>query len=517
MSGTSSPGAGGGPRSRSSSACSTSSDAEDAEDYRRGGYHPVKLGDTFKGGRYLVVKKLGWGHFSTVWLVKDLELSGKRGGGGECESRDVFGALKIQKSATHYREAAMDEIKILKQIKDKDPDGKMPVAHLLDWFEHLGPNGKHVCIVMESLGDNLLTLVKLYDYRGIPMEVVKMVARNTLEALNFLHSELQIIHTDLKPENVLLMGKVPKSLKMVKKKKGKSRRKKESGKAAQKEGGSHHPQQPVAYVPQEGKIAKALASGAPLTKNQKKKLKKKQKKMAATMAQNGAPEGSNGAAKAEKAAHKAATATNGKHGAPSNGNGSRKAALEDELMRMEVRSLSLSEVAASLPKECKVIDLGNACWTYKKFTSDIQTRQYRCPEVILGASYSTPADIWSLACIIFELVTGDYLFEPKTGKEYSRDEDHLALFQEALGKIPKRIALKGKYARDFFNRNGELKHIKKLEFWPLADVFADKYDLEPEEAECMASFLHLMLDYDPEKRATAHECLQHPWLAQGKR
>lgn len=29
----------------------------------------------------------------------------------------------------------------------------------------------------------------------------------------------------------------------------------------------------------------------------------------------------------------------------------------------------------------KVVDFGNACWTYKQFTSDIQTRQYRCPEV----------------------------------------------------------------------------------------------------------------------------------------
>ena len=36
-----------------------------------GGYHPVKLGEKFKQGRYVVLKKLGWGHFSTVWLVLD--------------------------------------------------------------------------------------------------------------------------------------------------------------------------------------------------------------------------------------------------------------------------------------------------------------------------------------------------------------------------------------------------------------------------------------------------------------
>lgn len=44
---------------------------EDWEDYVKGGYHPVKIGDTFSDERYIVVRKLGWGHFSTVWLAKD--------------------------------------------------------------------------------------------------------------------------------------------------------------------------------------------------------------------------------------------------------------------------------------------------------------------------------------------------------------------------------------------------------------------------------------------------------------
>ena len=36
-----------------------------------GGYHPVRLGERYKDGRYVVLRKLGWGHFSTVWLVRD--------------------------------------------------------------------------------------------------------------------------------------------------------------------------------------------------------------------------------------------------------------------------------------------------------------------------------------------------------------------------------------------------------------------------------------------------------------
>ena len=42
-----------------------------------GGYHPVRIGDVFANGRYRVLRKLGWGHFSTVWLVLDTQ-TGKK-------------------------------------------------------------------------------------------------------------------------------------------------------------------------------------------------------------------------------------------------------------------------------------------------------------------------------------------------------------------------------------------------------------------------------------------------------
>ena len=52
------------------------------------------------------------------------------------------------------------------------------------------------------------------------------------------------------------------------------------------------------------------------------------------------------------------------------------------------------------PVSVKIADLGNACWVHRHFTEDIQTRQYRCLEVLIGATYDTPADIWSLACMV---------------------------------------------------------------------------------------------------------------------
>lgn len=46
---------------------------EDCSDYCKGGYYPVKIGDLFLN-RYHVTRKLGWGHFSTVWLCWDLQV-----------------------------------------------------------------------------------------------------------------------------------------------------------------------------------------------------------------------------------------------------------------------------------------------------------------------------------------------------------------------------------------------------------------------------------------------------------
>lgn len=41
-------------------------------------------------------------------------------------------------------------------------------------------------------------------------------------------------------------------------------------------------------------------------------------------------------------------------------------------------------------------------------------------QVLLGAGYSTPADMWSCACLVFELVTGDLLFEPRAHRDYDK-------------------------------------------------------------------------------------------------
>ncbi|KAL5709657.1 non-specific serine/threonine protein kinase [Ranunculus cassubicifolius] len=447
-----------------------SSEDEGREDYKRGGYHLVQIGDSFKNGRYVVQNKLGWGHFSTVWLAWDT-------------LNPRYVALKIQKSAPLYTEAGMDEIKILKQISEGDPEDNKNVVKLLDHFKHSGPNGQHVCMVFEYLGDNLLTLIKYSDYRGLPVHMVKEICYHVLVGLDYMHRQLSMIHTDLKPENILLCSMIDPS------------------KDPRKSG--------AALILPSSKDKSTVECGAPkeiksstegLTKNQKKKIRKRAKRT--TQSSNDMIDSTSDAEDGSQ--------NNGKGGSHADGinNGRQEKQGNRRGSRAERQKL-LQEVEL----KCKLVDFGSACWTHKQFTTDIQTRQYRSPEVLIGAKYSTPVDLWSFACICFELATGDVLFDPHSGDKFDRDEDHLALMMELVGTMPRKIALGGKYSRDFFNRYGDLRHIRRLRFWPLNKVLSEKYAFSEQDAIEMEEFLVPILDFSPEKRPTAAQLLAHPWIA----
>ncbi|XP_020606027.1 SRSF protein kinase 1-like isoform X2 [Orbicella faveolata] len=150
------------------------SDEEEQEepgDYCKGGYHPVRLGDLFNN-RYSIIRKLGWGHFSTVWLAWDLK-----------DRR--FVALKIVKSASHYTETAIDEMKLLRTVHTADANhtGYKHVVQLTDDFKIVGINGSHICMVFEVLGHNLLKLIIKSSYKGIPILQVKSIIKQV--SLNF--------------------------------------------------------------------------------------------------------------------------------------------------------------------------------------------------------------------------------------------------------------------------------------------------------------------------------------------
>ncbi|KAG2695147.1 hypothetical protein I3843_07G002100 [Carya illinoinensis] len=415
--------------------CSSSSgseeDEEGMESYRKGGYHAVRVGDQFAGGRYIAQRKLGWGQFSTVWLAYDTRTS-------------EFVALKIQKSAAQFAQAALHEIEVLSAIASGDPSNSRCIVRLIDHFKHTGPNGQHLCMVLEFLGDSLLRLIRYNRYKGLGLNQVREICKCILAGLDYLHRELGLIHTDLKPENILLFSTIDPSKDPVR-----------SGLT------------PILERPE------GNPNGGTTMNLIEKKLKRRARRAVAKISERRASMGG--------------------------GLGGGGAKSERNLDGIDVR--------------CKVVDFGNACWADNQFAQEIQTRQYRAPEVILQAGYSFSVDMWSFACTAFELATGDMMFAPSSGKGFSEDEDHLALMMELLGKMPRKVAIGGARSKDFFDRHGDLKRIRRLKFWPLDRLLVDRYKFSENDASEFAEFLCPLFDFAPEKRPTAQQCLQHPWLS----
>jgi len=399
----------------------SSEEEEEETEYKKGGYHPVDVGDIFNG-RYQVVSKLGWGHFSTVWLAKDL-------------TNDTSTAIKVVKSARHYTAAARDEVKILQVATSNDPENCSRVIHLLDTFDVQGPNGTHVAMIFEKLGCNLLTLIRMYRYRGLPLPLVRMITKQMVVAMEFLH-RCSIIHTDLKPENMLLV-KTPQNIKSL------------------------------------------TQSGMALLQQMERRKR--------------------------KANNESDEENNDESSAPEESGG-------DPHKGVPWTASQLREVYKGDAHMVKIVDLGNACWTFEHFTDDVQTRQYRAPEVIIGSDYTTAIDIWSMACIVFELLTGDLLFEPKAGRTFGKDDDHMAQIFELLGPMPTSMSLSGRSSHVLFTATGELRSIKNLKHWPLVEVLQEKYKFSSTRAQEISDFLLPMLRMIPTERATAADCLQSPWI-----
>ncbi|XP_075040298.1 SRSF protein kinase 3-like [Mixophyes fleayi] len=389
-------------RTRTSFAMSDKDECqENPEEYCLGGYHPVQTGEMLNR-QYQVLHKVGWGYFSTVWLCRDLQ-------------KKKYVAVKISKSGKKFNEAALDEISLLNCVngaRKKESQGENVIEFLHD-FKLIGENGLHACLVFELLGPSLLHLMKNHGSNGLPLNCVRRILQQVLQGLNFLHKKCRIIHTDIKPENILVCVK------------------------------ADNLQQYVAE--------------------------------AAVWSHNRASDGAVNGVDANFLTH-------------------------------------LFETGNADMLGVKIADLGSACWTYKPFSEEIQTQQYRALEVLLGSGYSTPADIWSTACMAFEMATSFYLFKPQAGEQFTRNDDHIACMIELLGRIPPKIAFSGKYSSTFFNKQGDLLRIPYLYPCGLYDTLVNRHKWQKNEALVFASFLLPMLDYTPERRATAEKCLGHPWL-----
>jgi dual specificity tyrosine-phosphorylation-regulated kinase 2/3/4 len=119
-------------------------------------------------------------------------------------------ALKIIKNKKKYYYQAGVELKILQFLKENDPEDTMNIIHMKDYVIFR----KHLCISFELMSINLYEFLKLNDFEGLSLSLIRRFAIQLLYALKYL-KENDVIHCDLKPENILLKDPQKSGIKII--------------------------------------------------------------------------------------------------------------------------------------------------------------------------------------------------------------------------------------------------------------------------------------------------------------
>ena len=569
---------------------------EGLEDYKPNGYHPVHIGEILLG-RYIIMQKLGFGHFSTAWLALDSKYGN-------------YVCIKIQKSDERYIQAAYDEVEILQELSKhyfdkewiksleeyyKDEPEKLKNIHkkensnvvqLLNSFIYHAQNGKHFCMVFEVMGVTLLEIIKKYNYNGIPIPLVRIITKQILIGLDFLHRICHIIHTDMKPENILVCL-TNDELRLIQETGtyniNKNNKTKFSINDLIKERKNLIEERKKNQIRQIKRMERNNISNEIIEERIKKIMEIEDEEniifntsdiinennnnfdindLIERPRINSVPKynidflNSQNENKSSINSSEMNISVNIENDSENNEESNNpfdinlknyNSSLNDYLKEknriihdinyrkfillkqkiisgkktLEEKNLFLKDINDYFelrgPKvdssiQVKICDIGNACWFNYHFSTIIQTRQYRSPEVILGINYNETSDIWSLACIIYELVTGEFLFNPESDDTFCKNDSHLAKFISVCGKMPRNFVERGEYSKKYFDKKGKLKRIGEINHIDLKNILVKKHHLKENEAQALWDFLKPMLEYFPEKRISARELLRHPWL-----
>lgn len=302
---------------------------------------------------YLILYKLGSGAFSTVWLTYQL-------------STNEFYAIKIQNPDCY--DAGILEKNCLEVISTFNTN---TLIKMHDSFEIQKDGSTYVCIVLELAIDSAYYLLKKYrkiNSSGLPPIIMRKLHNDVSEGLSYLHAN-DLLHTDIKPENILICGK-DKRIAVIKQKLVEIKFKE------------------VCDTQLENYKKKFDFS----KKNSKDKYKKGKKKILLEIVSE--------LAKILKIEE-----------------------IYDDLSYLDYTTEELLECTF------KLADLGTihslvSMREENRFPC-VQTRYYRAPDVVIRVPYDHNIDYWSLAVMYYELTEGKLLFNPHHTKELTTDQVHI--------------------------------------------------------------------------------------------
>jgi CDC-like kinase len=165
----------------------------------------------------------------------------------------------------------------------------------------------------------------------------------------------------------------------------------------------------------------------------------------------------------------------------------------------------------------RLIDFGSATFNDEHHSTVVSTRHYRAPEVILELGWAQPCDVWSIGCIIYELLQGMTLFQTHDNKE------HLAMMERILGPLPYRMIKKSRKTKYFYrgrldwdDRSSAGKYVRES-CHPLKKMLSSSSSSSSaivggEQQRQLYDLVAKMLEYDPDRRITLRDALKHPFF-----
>ncbi|KAI1178381.1 kinase domain-containing protein [Nemania sp. FL0916] len=378
----------------------TTIEVEGMDKYAPGGFHPIAIPSEVGSGlsRFKILHKLGYGGFSTIWLVRS-NVDGR------------YYALKIL-CANIPR--TNNELAILWHLKTVAPRGHPNVVMLHETFIIKGPNGEHRCLLFPVLGPSLRTVDVGQTLLG---EGRERVCRQVASGLAFLH-EHGICHGDLSRSNIAF--ELP-------------------------DFNCWDPSRvDRLFGPVESETVEECGTG-------------------------------------EYSKH-----------------------CPDQL----IKTTSLPGLDKSMLKNVKIIDFGEAFFLGKPPSTLGTPIHYFPPEICFGYAASLKTDIWSLACVLYEIHSRSWLFPGM----YPVFESIIGTIVDVVGPLPE--SWKGRFRFDMFGEPGREGGDQEPGWW-----YEDKDSPQPMpldqqlfaaaphlNAAKRAEFIGLLLDmlaYEPEKRLDA--------------
>ena len=396
------------------------SDSESSNDYRTEDHEDFK--GELLNNKYLLIHQIGSGSFATVWLSLNT-------------NNNKYHAIKIQ-DADEY-DSGKEEVNLC--IKFNNSKCQF-INTINEHFEYRDKNGEtHVCMVFELLAGSLYDIIRVGKYsHGFPLNIVKSIIKQLLIAMDIVNNKHKILHTDIKPDNILVVGVNNKVKEMIE------------------------------HFKNDKNINICL------NKKKKKDMKKNVEKISFE-------------------------------------------SIEEKYSKYNKNPTDVCFIDDKYIKniQVKLSDFGN-CREINYSDFDIQTLYYRAPEIIVGYKYNENCDMWSVACIIYELLTGEILFNPDKKKKFSRDRHHLYDIICLLGKIPDDILNSSQRRYEFFKTNGLLKGVFTIEYKPLYKLLMEKLtnkeDFNQEQLFLIIDLMYKLLNYNPYLRPKANEILKHKWF-----